>query len=173
VATPRFRVALLAIAVSSLRCGPAVVEPEPRVAHPAVVRSFDYVAPDGARLASATTRGRCTVIVLITTYDLASQLMVRVITDVVRRHRPRINAGAVVLEPPNHAPLVEAFIATMDPGFPIALADPPTLEARGPFGDVRGVPTTVVLDPSGIEVARWEGAVAQAVVERAVIDATH
>ena len=78
---------------------------------------------------------------------------------------------ALVLEPPKNAPLAEAFAATLDLPFPIAMADQATLEAHGPFGPIDTVPTTIVLSPDGAEVWRHEGAVLAAELERAIVDA--
>lgn len=136
----------------------------------ATPRFFDYVALDGSRLGTEGTRGRVTVLVFVTTYDMGSQIVVRELADVFRRHRPRINAGVIVLEPPRNAPLAEAFAAAMELPFPLALADPATLEGRGPFGDVAAVPTTVVLDRTGAERFRSEAVVSAAALERAIAD---
>jgi len=134
-------------------------------------RWFDYVALDGTRLGTETTRGRVTIIALITTYDLGSQVVVREMADLFSRHRPRINAGVVVMEPPKSAPLAEAFASTLELPFPVALADAATLEGRGPFGEISITPTTIVLDPSGAEVFRRAGVVSTADLSRALSDA--
>jgi hypothetical protein len=103
-----------------------------------------------------------TVIVIITTYDLGSQVVMRELARVLRNRTPRINAGAVVLEPPKNAPLVEAYTHSLEVSFPVALADQETLETRGPFGAVNVVPTIIVLDANGNEVWRREGAMTYA-----------
>lgn len=125
------------------------------------VYSFDYWAIDGSRLSSDSTRGRRTVLVFVTTYDIVSQVVVRVLMLVFRLETPRINAGLVVLEPPRNLPLVEAFAASMDVPFPVALADAESLGGRGPFGQIVAVPTTVVLDARGALLWRKEGGVTQ------------
>jgi hypothetical protein len=116
------------------------------------------VTIEGKHLSTAATAGRVTVVVIITTYDLGSQVVIRELATVARTRVPRINAGAVVLEPPKNAPLVEAYAHSLDVPFPVALADQATLQARGPFGAVNVVPTTIVLDARGNEVWRREGA---------------
>jgi hypothetical protein len=130
--------------------------------------SFDYVAIDGSHLSSDTTRNRVTVIALVTTYDLASQVVLRELVQLIHRHEPRINVGVVVLEPPRNAPLAQAFAQTLELPFPVALADAATLEARGPFGAVGAVPTIVVLDPKGVERWRNAGAVPIGTIREAV-----
>jgi hypothetical protein len=128
------------------------------------------VATDGSRLGSEETRGRVTVLIFVTTYDMGSQIVVREVADLFRRHVPRFNAGVVVLEPPRNAPLAEAFAAALELPFPLAMADPATLEGRGPFGEVIGVPTMVVLDATGAERHRSEGVVSTAAIERVIVE---
>lgn len=139
--------------------------PQDRVRIP---RSFDFIAVDGSRLSKERVSGRLTVVVLITTYDLGSQVVMRELSAVLRLRTPRINAGAVVLEPPRNAPLVEAYAKALEITFPIALADQATLEARGPFGPVTVVPTTIVLDADGNEVWRREGSMTRAEIGEAL-----
>jgi hypothetical protein len=158
----------LAWAALALGCGSAVGRPLARVAPSPAAVSFDYPAIGGARLSSESTRGRATVMVLITTYDLGSQVVLRELVELARIHEPRINVGVVVLEPPRNAPLVQAFSEMLELPFPVALADAATLEARGPFGDVGSVPTLVVLDPSGVETWREAGVVPVGFIRDAV-----
>jgi hypothetical protein len=129
---------------------------------------YDYVALDGQRVSSVTNRGKVTIITIIATYDLASQVVVRELSEVRARQRRPLSVLAVVLEAPKNAPLAEAFAATMELPFPIAMADQATLEASGPFGRVDAVPTTIVLSAQGREVWRHLGAVLAADIERAI-----
>jgi hypothetical protein len=129
---------------------------------------YEYVALDGQRVSSVTNRGKVAIVTIIATYDLASQVVVRELSQVRARQRRPLSVLAVVLEAPKNAPLAEAFAATMEMPFPIAMADQATLEARGPFGRIGGVPTTIVLSAKGREVWRHEGAVLAADIERAI-----
>lgn len=106
---------------------------------------------------SDTTRGRATVLVFITTFDLVSQLVVRRVGEVIVRFRPRANAAAVVLEAPQYAELLSAYRESLSLPFPVVMADFATQQGRGPFGDIAQVPTTVVLDRDGGEVWRHQG----------------
>ena len=126
-------------------------EPEGRV------QQFDFGTTDGEELSSATTRGRVTVLVFVTTFDLASQLVARRLNQVARAHHPRINAGAVVLEAPNSAPLADVFRSALELSYPVALADLPALEQSSGLGEVRSVPTVLVLNGEGREVVRKFG----------------
>jgi len=129
---------------------------------------YEYLALDGKRFSSDTNRGKVTVIAVIATYDLGSQVVVRQLSEVLFRQRRGLSILALVLEPPKNAPLAEAFAATLELPFPIAMADQATLEAEGPFGPIDTVPTTIVLSPDGTEVWRHEGAVLASEIERAI-----
>jgi hypothetical protein len=129
---------------------------------------YEYVALDGQRVSSVTNRGKVAIVTIIATYDLASQVVVRELSEVRARQRRPLSVLAVVLEAPKNAPLAEAFAATMEMPFPIAMADQATLEARGPFGRIDAVPTTIVLSAKGQEVWRHQGAVLAADIERAI-----
>jgi hypothetical protein len=158
-----------AVLLSLCACGGSASEGRVAEARARIPRSYDFITIDGSHLSSARTAGRVTVVVIITTYDLGSQVVVRELGTVLRKRTPRINAGAVVLEPPKNAPLVEAYAHSLEVAFPVALADQATLEGRGPFGPVNVVPTTVVLDAHGNEVWRREGAMTQSEI-MAVLD---
>lgn len=151
-------------------CGGPPPEARDARARAPVPRRFDFVTIDGRHLSSAAMAGRTTVIVVIATYDLGSQVVMRELATVLRTRTPRINAGAVVLEPPKNAPLVEAYAHSLEVSFPVALADQATLETRGPFGAVNVVPTTIVLDANGNEVWRREGAMTHAEINDVLDD---
>lgn len=133
-----------------------------------IQREFELVAIDGTPFDSKRVSGRSTVVVFITTYDLGSQVVMRELGAVVRQRTPRINAGAIVLEPPKNAPLVEAYAHSLEVPFPVALADQATLESRGAFGPITVVPTTVLLDRDGNEVWRREGAMTRSELRDAI-----
>jgi hypothetical protein len=146
-------------------CGGASVGPASAEAEDAP-RFFDYVAVDGSRLGSDTTRGRITVILVLTTYDISSQYAARELANLARSHRPRINAGALALEPPRNAPLVDTFAKALALPYPVALESSEEFRESGPFGRIEGVPTVIVLDPEGHEAWRREGAASAAELGR-------
>ncbi|HEY3667527.1 MAG TPA: TlpA family protein disulfide reductase [Polyangiaceae bacterium] len=121
------------------------------------VQRFELGTTDGQELSSETTRGRVTVLVMVTTFDLASQVAAKRVNQVLHAHRPRINAGAVVLEAAKYAPLADAFRSVLELSYPVALADLDTLQRDSTFGEVMSVPTLLVLDASGREVTRKSG----------------
>lgn len=153
--TARLRLGVI-LALVAAGCSAPVREEPVSVSKGAAI-GFDYPTLDGKHLSSETTRGRRTVLVFVTTYDLPSQVVVRELSEVVRTESPRINAGIVVLEPPRNLPLVEAYVTTLGLAIPVAMADAATLGGRGPFGKMESVPTIVVLDGEGRSAFRHSG----------------
>ncbi len=121
------------------------------------VQRFAFGTTDGEELSSETTRGRVTVLVLVTTFDLASQVAAKRVDQMLHVHRPRINAGAVVLEAAKYAPLADVFRSALELSYPVALADLAALQESSTFGEVQSVPTLLVLDRDGREIARKLG----------------
>jgi hypothetical protein len=119
-------------------------------------------------VSSETTRGRATALAFITTYDISSQLVARRLGEVVVRFKPRSNAAAVVLEPPAYAELLPTYRETLGLPYPVVMADFATQQRQGPFGDIQNVPTLVVLDRSGREVWRHQGALEAREIEAAL-----
>jgi hypothetical protein len=130
--------------------------PSPRSAP--IQFEFPSVGED-AVVSSATTRGRATALVFITTFDLASQLVARRLGDVLISFTPRANAAAVVVEAPAYAELLPAYREALSLPYPVVMADFATQRGAGPFGGISHVPTLVVLDREGREEWRHEGAV--------------
>jgi hypothetical protein len=129
---------------------------------------FAYGTTDGSELSSVNTRGRATALLFVTTYDLASQLMAERLETAIRTHKPRANAGVVVLEAPKYAVMADAFKTTLGLSYPVAMADADTLSGGGPFGHLGRVPSLVVLDFEGREVFRHSGALEPKAIERAL-----
>ena len=121
------------------------------------VQRYVFGTTQGEELSSQTMHGRVTVLVFVTTFDLASQVAAKRVNQVFHTHRPRINAGAVVLEAAKYAPLADVFRSTLELSYPVAIADLPTLEQNSTLGEVRSVPTLLVLDAQGREVLRKTG----------------
>jgi hypothetical protein len=120
---------------------------------------FAFGTPSGAVVSSQSTRGRVTALLFVATFDLQSQVMAKRLDEVVHRHEPRVNAAAVALEAPNDAPLVEVFKSSLALSYPVALANTTHFDPEQPFGEVDQVPTLVLLDRRGREVARAHGVI--------------
>jgi hypothetical protein len=118
---------------------------------------FAYGTTQGDQFASATTRGRVTAVLFVTTFDAASTVMARRLNDAMRNHKRRFNAGAVVLEAPSAAPLADVFRQSLGLIYPVAMSDGAERSASGPFGVVETVPTLVLLDRGGRERFRRSG----------------
>jgi hypothetical protein len=160
------RKSLLLLASLFLSCSPCALCGCERVAdEPAAepleaegrVLQFAFGTTAGQELTSENTRGRVTVLVFVTTFDLASQLLAKRLDQVARSHHPQINAAAVVLEAPKYAPLAQAFGSALELSYPVALADLSTLEQSSGLGEVRMVPTVLVLNSEGREMLRKSG----------------
>jgi len=129
--------------------------------------SFSFGTTEGELFGSTDTRGRATGVLFVTTFDLASQAQARFLNEIYKEHRPRPHVAAVVLEPPKHRVLAEAFRTSLGLDYPVALANPSTLSGDGPFGSIAGVPTLVVLDRTGRVAFKSTGAVPKATMDAA------
>lgn len=149
----------LALAVAACQHGPPpVAEDASDVDTQGQVHRFVLGTVDGQELSAESMHGRVTALVFVTTFDLASQVAAKRLNQVLHTHRPRINAFAVVLEAPKYAPLAEVFHNALELSYPVALADLGMLERNSTFGEVRSVPTLLVLDREGRERFRKSGA---------------
>jgi hypothetical protein len=128
---------------------------------------FPGVGDEGS-VSSATTRGRVTLLAFVATYDLASQILLRNIAEVIVGFTPRVNAAAVVLEAPRYAELVPAYRSALGLPYPVVMADFATQQGQGPFGDIERVPVTVVLDREGRQVSRAQGSLTPGELEAAL-----
>jgi hypothetical protein len=115
--------------------------------------------PNGQTLSARALRQRVTVLVFGTTFDLASQEQARIVEELLHRHRPRLNAALIALEPPNHAVLVDAFRKSLNLSYPVAMAEPSERESFSPALGLERVPVIVVLDREGRIAVRREGLV--------------
>jgi len=164
------RLALLALVL--LACGGAGSQlgtSAGRPLTPAVV--FTYGTTQGDQFASATTRGRVTAVLFVTTFDVASQLMARRLNDAMRTHQRRFNSGAVVLEAPSAAPLAEVFRQSLGLIYPVAMSDGADRSSDGPFGAIESVPTLVILDRDGRERFRRSGVISSNQLDQALTQA--
>ena len=126
---------------------------------------FAFGTIDGGELSSDTTRGRTTLLLFVTTYDLPSQAEALLLREVIATHKPRANAGVVMMEPPRSAALAQVWRDSLKLDLPVAMASPDLLAGESALGPVHGVPTLLVLDRRGRLVARREGTLNRAQLE--------
>jgi hypothetical protein len=122
----------------------------------------------GQQVSSSETRGRPTVILFLTTYDLASQFAARDLAHIVRSFTPRANAVAVVCEDAQYEDLLPTYRQTLELPYPVVMGDIGTRAGQSAFGPIDILPTLVVLDRSGREVWRHAGAASRAEVTTAL-----
>lgn len=168
------RLALIAASIAAATSSACSGAAPGAAAEPAVVASrraplrFAYEGIDGHPVSSEALAGRVTVIGLLTTYDVYSQVEARFLTAALQRHTPRINVVALMLEAPENKPLVEAFTRSLGLPYPVALADPATIAGEGPFAGLHDVPSVVILDRQGREAFRHAGLLDEAMLDAAL-----
>lgn len=135
-----------------------------------VMRRFSYAGMDGKPVTSGSMHGRMTVVVLLATYDDASQAQARFLKQVMHDHVPRINGLAIALEPPQNMPMVQMFSESFQLPFPMVMADEETLAGKGPFPQLNRVPTVVLLDRKGREVWRHIGLIEATALSAAIAE---
>lgn len=154
-----FVLALLSAPLVAGCGGDEAVAPAPK-APVALVRrpvSFSYATLDGGTLTPESLAGRHSLIAFIALFDTASQAQAQLLLATYRSHTPRTNLAFLVLEPEEHRVLAEAFVEAFGVQVPVAFADAETIAGRGPFAGLNQVPSLVVLDRAGREVARHVG----------------
>ena len=160
-------IVLLAIASSSA-CGGGSAEG-------AIGETHAEPPPEPLELALRTTtgefvdvgdlRGRPTLLFLFATFDGVSQAALRPLARFVRAH-PDVHVLGIAAQP-NAAPLLEAYQLALSPAFTLAY-DPEEriTEGTSNLGDVDTVPTYIMLDADGMEVARHTGFAGENKLER-------
>lgn len=143
------------VLTSCVQVDTPVEEPTPQPISAPIL--FSYVDHAGREVSSRTTRGRVTIAALVTTYDLASQMNLRRVNQALGSYSPRINAFALVLEPPSYRILADSFAKSLDLHLPLVMADQASLDGGGPFGPIDYVPTLVFFDRRGRIVERLRG----------------
>lgn len=170
----RERLSWLALLVSCVAGGckptPEAVQPDSAPEQGPSSEPLEFSFPGGEDLvvSSATTRGRVTALAFVATYDMASQLLLRRLAEVLVRFTPRANAAAVVVEAPRYADLLPAYRESLQLPFPVVMVDFATQQGQGPFAGIQRVPTLVVLDKAGHEVTRQQGALSADEIEDAL-----
>ncbi|MGD0527063.1 MAG: TlpA disulfide reductase family protein [Polyangiaceae bacterium] len=153
--------ALAAVAACGGSTGAPLADDRPGISKAEVHApiDFSYDSVDERPVSSEATRGKPTVITFITTGSLPAQAQVDFLVVMARHDADKVNYAAVALEARENREIVELYKKALSIPFPVALADETTTAGGGPFGDVTGVPATVVLDRTGRIVLRVAGRV--------------
>ena len=101
--------------------------------------------------------GKPTVISFVTTWDLSSQAQVDFLVPMSKRDGVQVNYVMVALQERQDRELVEVYVHHLGVSFPAAMADEELLAGGGPFGALKAVPTTVILDRAARMVWRHVG----------------
>lgn len=156
-------VGLLSLASGCVPETPAEVGPE----RGAPV-SFEFPRVAGGSIDGASLRGRVTVLLFATSFDLNSLAAIRLLNAELESAVPRVNGVVVVLEPPKNVELVRTLADAEGVRATVAMADAVTLSGEGFFGRIRTVPTFVFLDREGRLVEAFAGVPARTELQSAI-----
>jgi hypothetical protein len=159
----RGAVALVALAIACRKSAPAAVPgaSTPTVAAVRAPVEFAFESVDDRPVTAEATRGKPTLLAFVTTSNLAAQAQVDFLVAMAKNDGDRVNYAVVALEHWDNRELVELYKKALSITFPVAMADAQTLAGAGPFGDVRAIPATVILDRLGRVAWRVDGRVAK------------
>ena len=124
--------------------------------------TFSFDSLDARPVSSDALRGKTSVLVFITTWDVASQAEVAFLVKMAEHDGAAVNYAIVALQEPEARELVEQYARVMHVTFPVAIGDTAMLTTAGPLGDVGKVPTAVILDDTGRVVYRGSGVIQSA-----------
>lgn len=110
---------------------------------------FSLAGLDGEPLDAAEFRGRVTVLLFVTTFDIPSQAQAKRLQDLHRTHVPRINAVGVILEAPRYVELARSYREVLGLSYPLGMVDKESLEKHPQLHHVSGVPAWIFLDREG------------------------
>jgi hypothetical protein len=111
--------------------------------------AFAFDSLDERPVTSDAARGKIGVLVFVTTWDLTSQAQVNYLNAMVKNDGDKVFYAVVAVQEGSSKNLVAAYARSLSVTCPVAVVDPVTLNARAPFGEIRQVPTVVVLDRAG------------------------
>ena len=111
---------------------------------------------DGVFLEVGELRGQVVLLFVLATFDAMSQMALTPLRAIAEAYPETAIVG--VAAQPSARLLVEAYETALEPPFPITY-DPQETVAEGEsmLGEIEGVPTFIVLDRRGREVARHVG----------------
>ncbi len=111
--------------------------------------AFTFESLDERPVSSAAARGKVAVLAIVTTWDLTSQAQVNFLNAMVKNDGDKVFYALIAVQEGSSKGLVGAYARSLSVTCPVAVVDPVALNARAPFGEIRQVPTVVVLDRAG------------------------
>lgn len=164
-----FRVVALASCLALAGCGGetaervGVTDNEP----PPQPVELELRTHDGVPVFVGDLRGKPVLLFLFATFDGVSQAELRPLSRFVRHH-PEVHVIAIAMQP-DPEELVAAWAHALAPPFTVTF-DPRDRISTGTsdLGTVGTVPTFIVLDADGMEVARREGWASERQLDRMV-----
>lgn len=119
---------------------------------------------DGTFIEVGEQRGHVVLLYVFATFDGVSQAMLNPLRNIVERDPDLVVLG--VAAQPSARLLVDAYEHALSPPFPIAYDPEETVrEGSSALGAIDTIPTLIVLDRRGVEVARHTGFADQAQIE--------
>jgi len=118
---------------------------------------FSLDSLDARPVSTGAVVGKPTVVAFVTTWDLSSQAQIDFLVPMAKKDGAQVNYVMVALQEAKDRELVDVFVHGLGVGFPVALADEDVIQGGGPFGALRAVPTTVILDRAARMVWRHVG----------------
>lgn len=152
----------------ALSCAPASSAKNAQSSSTGPSLSYTIAGIDGEAIESRAHRGRVTALLFITTFDLFSQAQAARLEDLYRSHEPRINAAAIVLEPPKNIELVQAFVSVLNLSYSVGIADQNELSHQGLLGEIQKVPAWIILDREGKVSSSGVGSLSLVELEQAL-----
>lgn len=147
---------LVAAAACFVACGGKGPEVAP-LASREDARPFVFDSLDERPVSSEAFRGKPAVLVFLTTWDMASQAEVGIVSRMAERDGDKVRYAIVALHEKHERELVENYARALKVTFPVALGDSESRVGRGPLGDVHAIPTVLVLDARGRIVQKHVG----------------
>lgn len=111
---------------------------------------------DGTFLEVGEQRGQPVLLYVFATFDGVSQMLLNPLRNVAERH-PELRIIGIAAQPSARL-LVDAYVHALAPPFPVTYD--PRESVRGgesALGEIDTIPTLIVLDERGVEVARHTG----------------
>lgn len=146
----RYLALILVVALGCASAPPTVAIPEGKVA-------FRFRTLDGEAVSLAQFRGRPVAVLIFTTWSGPALLEVERFAQAQRRYGDNLVTLGVMLD--KDPEMARIFADTYNPPFVLLRVDDPAhfTGTDGPFGPIGLLPTSVILDKSGVVAVRSDG----------------